>query len=54
MDPFANALTDAEQLGELYEPANDNAWRKDVGRLDAAARALIAVSPLVVMSTSAR
>lgn len=51
MDPFANALTDVEQLGELYEPANDNAWRKDVGTLDAAARALIAVSPLVVVAS---
>jgi PPOX class probable FMN-dependent enzyme len=51
VDPFANALTDADQLGELYEPANEGAWRKDVGTLDAAARALIAVSPLVVVSS---
>jgi PPOX class probable FMN-dependent enzyme len=51
VDPFANRLTAAEELGELYDPANPGAWRKDVGTLDDAARALIAVSPLVVVSS---
>jgi PPOX class probable FMN-dependent enzyme len=51
VDPFANALTSAQQLTELYDPATPQAWAKDVGTLDAAARALIAASPLVVVAS---
>jgi uncharacterized protein len=51
VDPFANALTSPDQLSELYEPAADRAWSKDVGTLDGAARALIAASPLVVVAS---
>jgi PPOX class probable FMN-dependent enzyme len=51
MDPFAGALTSADQLAELYEPAHERAWSKDVGVLDAAATALIAASPLVVVAS---
>ena len=49
--PFDGALRSVEQLAELYDPAAQRAWDKDVGTLDAAARRLIAVSPLVVVSS---
>jgi PPOX class probable FMN-dependent enzyme len=49
--PFAGALDSPEQLAEYYEPAAQRAWEKDVATLDAVARALIAVSPLVVVSS---
>ena len=51
MDPFATALTSTEQLAELYEPAAERAWAKDVGMLDEAAARLIAASPLVVVAS---
>lgn len=50
-DPFADALSSLDELIERYPAAKEGAWRKDVGTLDAAARALIAVSPLVVVSS---
>jgi uncharacterized protein len=49
--PFDDALESAEQLTELYGPAAQRAWDKDVGRLDAMARALIAASPLAIVSS---
>jgi uncharacterized protein len=49
--PFDDALVSVEQLGELYEPAAQRAWDKDVGRLDEMVRRLIAASPLVVVSS---
>jgi uncharacterized protein len=49
--PFDDALETVEQLGELYEPAAQRAWDKDVGRLDDVVRALIAASPLVILSS---
>ncbi|WP_035128045.1 MSMEG_1061 family FMN-dependent PPOX-type flavoprotein [Conexibacter woesei] len=49
--PFDDALESVEQLGELYEPAAQRAWDKDIGRLDEVVRALIAASPLVVVSS---
>jgi PPOX class probable FMN-dependent enzyme len=49
--PFDDALESVEQLGELYEPAAQRAWDKDVGRLDDVVRALIAASPLVIVSS---
>jgi PPOX class probable FMN-dependent enzyme len=51
VDPFANALTSPRELAELYDPATPQAWAKDVGRLDAAARALIAAAPLLVVAS---
>jgi PPOX class probable FMN-dependent enzyme len=51
MDPFAGALTSPEQLAELYEPAAERAWAKDVGMIDEAAARLIAASPLVVVAS---
>ena len=49
--PFDDALETVEQLGELYEPAAQRAWDKDIGRLDEVVRALIAASPLVIVSS---
>jgi PPOX class probable FMN-dependent enzyme len=51
MDPFAGALSSADQLAELYEPATDRAWSKDIGMLDEAATRLIAASPLVIVAS---
>jgi PPOX class probable FMN-dependent enzyme len=51
MDPFAAALSSADQLAELYEPATERAWAKDIGTLDEAASRLIAASPLVVVAS---
>lgn len=51
MDPFADAMDSLDDLIELYPSATDRAWAKDVGTLDAAARALIAASPLVVVAS---
>jgi PPOX class probable FMN-dependent enzyme len=51
MDPFADALSTAEELAEIYEPAAERAWAKDIGMLDAAAARLIAASPLVVVAS---
>ncbi len=51
MNPFATALSSADQLAELYEPATERAWAKDIGMLDEAATRLIAASPLVVIAS---
>ncbi len=51
MDPFATALSSADQLAELYEPATERAWAKDIGMLDEAVTRLIAASPLVVVAS---
>jgi PPOX class probable FMN-dependent enzyme len=51
MDPFATALSSADQLAELYEPATERAWAKDIGMLDEAATRLITASPLVVVAS---
>ena len=51
MDPFATALTSADQLAGLYEPATERAWAKDIGTLDEAATRLIAASPLVIVAS---
>jgi len=50
-DPFADALSSLDDLVERYPAAKDRAWAKDIGSLDAAARALIAASPLVVVAS---
>jgi PPOX class probable FMN-dependent enzyme len=49
--PFDDALDSVEQLSELYEPAAQRAWDKDVGRLDEMVCRLVAASPLVVVSS---
>jgi PPOX class probable FMN-dependent enzyme len=50
-DPFADALTSLDGLVARYPTAKEGAWRKDIGTLDAVARALIAASPLVVVAS---
>ncbi|WP_324908473.1 MSMEG_1061 family FMN-dependent PPOX-type flavoprotein [Baekduia sp.] len=50
-DPFAGALTSLDELLARYPEPNPKAWTKDIGTLDAAARALIAASPLVVVAS---
>jgi PPOX class probable FMN-dependent enzyme len=51
MDPFATALSSPDQLAELYEPATERAWAKDIGMLDEAAVGLIVASPLVIIAS---
>lgn len=50
-DPFAAALTSLDDLVARYPAAKEGAWRKDVGTLDEAARALIAASPMVIVAS---
>jgi PPOX class probable FMN-dependent enzyme len=52
MDWFDGALADHDVLRSLYPPAQERAWRKDIGHLDEMARALIAASPMVLLATS--
>jgi uncharacterized protein len=54
MDPFAAALTSQEQLEELYQPAEERSWRKDIGILDEMCRRLIAATPMVFVATAAQ
>jgi uncharacterized protein len=53
MDWFAGALEDHEVLRSLYPAAEERVWRKDIGRLDEMARALIAASPMLLLATTA-
>jgi PPOX class probable FMN-dependent enzyme len=50
-DPFDDALTSLDDLVARYPAAKEKAWTKDIGTLDAAARALIAASPMVVIAS---
>lgn len=50
-DPFAEAITSEEGLRDLYEQPLERAVRKQLDRLDAMARRLIAVAPLVLVSS---
>jgi PPOX class probable FMN-dependent enzyme len=52
LDPFASALTGVDELAELYEPAEERSWRKDVGVLDDMARRLIAAAPIVFVASA--
>jgi PPOX class probable FMN-dependent enzyme len=52
MDWFAGALDDHDVLRALYPASEERAWRKDIGRLDEMARALIAASPMVLLATN--
>jgi PPOX class probable FMN-dependent enzyme len=51
MDATAGALRTTDELAELYAPAADRAWEKDIRRIDEAAARLIAASPLVVVAS---
>jgi len=51
MDPFAAPLRTEGQLRELYGDAAERAWRKDVGRLDEIAAALIGAAPMVLVAS---
>src|SRR3954470_20502773 len=53
MDWFAGALHSEAELRALYDPPKDAARRKDIGRLDAMCRRLIAAAPLVLVGTAA-
>jgi PPOX class probable FMN-dependent enzyme len=53
MDPLGSALQDHDALRALYPAAEERAWRKDIGRLDEPARALIAASPMLLLATTA-
>jgi uncharacterized protein len=53
MDWFGGALDDHQVLRALYPAAEDRAWRKDIGRLDEMARALIAASPMLLLASTA-
>jgi uncharacterized protein len=53
MDPPGSALQDHDALRALYPAAEERAWRKDIGRLDELARALIAASPMLLLATTA-
>jgi PPOX class probable FMN-dependent enzyme len=51
MDPFAGALRTDDDLVALYGEATPRSWTKDIGMLDAAAAALIAVAPMVLVAS---
>jgi PPOX class probable FMN-dependent enzyme len=51
MDPFATAISSEAELRALYEEPTPTSLRKDVGRLDAMARRLIAASPMVLVGS---
>jgi hypothetical protein len=51
MDPFATAISSEAELRALYEEPTPTSLRKDIGRLDAMCRALIAASPMVAVGS---
>lgn len=51
VDPFAAAIEHEDALRELYDAPNDRAVRKQLDRLDAMARRLIELTPLVVVAS---
>lgn len=50
-DLFAGALSSEADLRQIYEPPIQRAVEKDVGRIDEAARSLIALSPLALVAS---
>ncbi len=50
-DPFSAALTNEQQLRELYDVPNERAVRKQLDRLDEMARRLIEVAPIVFVAS---
>jgi PPOX class probable FMN-dependent enzyme len=51
--PFDNVITTADGVRELYRHPSPVVQRKKIGRLDEGCRAVIAVTPLVLVATSA-
>ena len=51
VDPFENALTEEDELRELYGAPMERALKKDVARLDEMCRRLIAASPMVFVAS---
>jgi PPOX class probable FMN-dependent enzyme len=52
-DPFDGAITQPEQLRDLYDWPMEVAIRKDIGRIDDLCRRLIAAAPMVFVATHA-
>ncbi|HST38334.1 MAG TPA: MSMEG_1061 family FMN-dependent PPOX-type flavoprotein [Conexibacter sp.] len=50
-DLFAGALSSDAELRELYEQPHERAVRKQIDRLDASARSLIALAPIVFVAS---
>ena len=50
-DPFENALTEEDELRELYGAPMERALKKDVALLDEMCRRLIAASPMVFVAS---
>jgi uncharacterized protein len=50
-DHFARSLRSTDELAELYAPAEERAWRKDIGHIDEMCRRLIAATPLVLVAS---
>ncbi|HEX7291390.1 MAG TPA: MSMEG_1061 family FMN-dependent PPOX-type flavoprotein [Conexibacter sp.] len=51
LDPFAGAIASEAELRERYEAPLERAVRKQLDRLDAMARRLIAVAPMVIVAS---
>jgi uncharacterized protein len=52
-DPFAGAVTRAEQLRDFYGAPMEPAIRKDIGHIDELCRRLIAAAPMLFVATHA-
>ncbi|HEX4806517.1 MAG TPA: MSMEG_1061 family FMN-dependent PPOX-type flavoprotein [Conexibacter sp.] len=50
-DPFAGAIEDQSRLRELYEQPLERALRKELTHVDAMARRLIALAPIVLVAS---
>jgi uncharacterized protein len=50
-DPFAGALTSAEQLRDFYDAPMPQAIRKDIGHIDELCRQLIDAAPMLFVAT---
>ncbi len=51
LDPFTGAIASEAQLRERYDAPMERAVRKQLDRLDAMARRLIAVAPMVIVAS---
>lgn len=54
VDPFSGALDSEAALRELYEQPVERAVRKQIGHLDAMARQLVALAPIVFVASHDR
>jgi len=52
-DPLAGAFTHPDQLRDFYDAPMPQAIRKDIGRIDALCRRLIAAAPMLFLATHA-